>query len=212
MNVIPKSGEEARQMLADAERSLAELKNALSTAVVDHALAEGRKDGKASEKFNTVAQVALSKLPAARELVTYLRDMSERLTHAEGRLARDQRLARWKSIRPEAEKAGSRLNAEQAAVVKAAQTLLLASKSLADVRTETRELRNEYDALCAEFGNGDRIGWDGLDFWRIPLAPGLPLEEVLGGLRGRKRSERTNRAISPLKNIDSYVERLKRAK
>jgi hypothetical protein len=212
MNDIPKSGEEARKMLADAERALADLNNALSTAVVDRALAVGRNDAKAAEKFHTVAQVVQSKLPMARDAVTFLRDISERLAYAEARLGRDQRISRQKEIQPEAEKAGKHLVSEHDRVVKAARELVEASKSLADARIATRELRNEYDALWDEFGGSDRLEWSGADYWRIEVAPDLSMQEVLAGLRGRKRSERTNRAISPLRNIDNHAEAIRKAK
>ncbi|MDG0868003.1 hypothetical protein GKO46_13115 [SAR202 cluster bacterium JH702] len=212
MNEIPKTGEEARQLLADAERELADLNNALGTAVVDHALAVGRKDAKAIEKFNTVAQATQSKLPEAREKVTYLKDMSDRLAYAEARLARDQRVSRHKEIQPEAEKASKLLVSKRARVVEAARELIDASLSLRDTCRDTRELRSEYNALHAEFGNGNRIEWVGLDYWRIEVAPGLPMREALSGLRGRKRGERTNRAISPLKTIDSMSAKVRKAK
>jgi hypothetical protein len=212
MNEIPNTGEEARQMLAGAERVLADLNNRLNTAVIDHALAVGRNDTKAAEKTHKVARGIQAKLPAARDAVTFLKDMSERLAYADARLARDKRLARWKEIQPEAAKSSKLLANENAEVVAAARKIIEASKSRCDAIAATRELRSEYDALYAEFGEGDRLEWSGLDYWRIEVTPELTLQDVLARLRGRKRGERTNRAISPLRTIDTMAKQVRKAK
>ena len=212
MNEIPKSADEARKMLAEAERELNDLSNQLGVALVDHAAAEGRGDSKTAGGARSIVLQVQAGLTPAREHVNYLKDIAERLSHAEERIARDRRQARWKGIHPEAGRVRKQLETRREAVINVARQLILESKAFNDARTGTAALRNEFMNLRVEFGGDPDFDWPDLDYWRLPLAPDLPMHEALSGLRGRSRNERTNRAIRPLQRINDLAAKVRKAK
>ena len=189
MKNIPRSADEARSRMAEAEKVAQDLDNEVGLAIVDDVLATEKGDRNSARKARVRYLQAQERLGPARERVDYLADIAKRLAHAEERLARDRREARWKKVDLESKDNQKRLESARERVIAAARVLVLESENFSNVTSELRPFLDEYTRLKTEFGGELSLRWPDLDYWRLEIAPGVPMHDALAELRGRKRAE-----------------------
>ena len=207
----PKTVKEAQVVLATVESKVERLENDQKLAFIDSSLAEMRGDRTWEKNSFKVLEHIYGKLADAKAERKEIVELLRLLVATEDRLEYERKSDRWKSIRPEVEAALKGILKAEATVVLRLRELVLACDEYRRLIEENANLKGEYNSLRAEFGNGSEPSIPDLDMWSLEVAPGIPVHEVLGSIRGRKRTERTNRHIKPLTRIDILAEAVRKA-